>query len=133
MNFPSCSWCTWTKQWDWGNLRFYLFVSGVNQVVIRWNEKGRWVRLPPLVTEHSAWLWLWLWLWVLSDWILWIANFRFPFYEICVQNQWGRDIKLWDPVEDSDTGDPSLAIVRMEYLFACQFLYFELCVENQSW
>ena len=22
--------------------------------------------------------------------ILWIANFRFPFYEICVQNQWGH-------------------------------------------
>ena len=28
-----------------------------------------------------------LWLWV-RDWILWVANFRFPFFEICVQNQW---------------------------------------------
>ena len=28
-----------------------------------------------------------LWLWV-RDWILWVANFKFPFSEICVQNQW---------------------------------------------
>ena len=29
-----------------------------------------------------------LWLWV-RDWILWVANFQFPFYEISVQTQWG--------------------------------------------
>ena len=28
----------------------------------------------------------------ISDWILWVANFRFPFYEICVQNQWGHKV-----------------------------------------
>ena len=61
--------------------------------------------------------------------MLWVANFQFPFYEICVQNQWG--IKLWDPVEDSDTGNPSLTTVTMKYLLAFQYWYCELCVENQ--
>ena len=54
-----------------------------------------------------------LWLWV-RDWILWVANCRFPFYEICVQNN--CEIKLWDPVEDSDAGGPSSITVRMKYL-----------------
>ena len=40
-------------------------------------------------------------------------------------------IKFWDPVEDSDTGDPSSLIVKMEYIFAFQCWYCELCVENR--
>ena len=32
MSFSFSSWCSWTKQVGWVNLRFYLFVSGVNQV-----------------------------------------------------------------------------------------------------
>ena len=35
------SWCSWTKQEGWVNIRFiFLFL-----VLIRWNEKGRWVAL----------------------------------------------------------------------------------------
>ena len=69
-----------------------------------------------------------LWLWV-QDWILWIANLWFPFYEICTQNQ--RGIKFWDTVENSDTGGPSSITVNMEYLLAFQYWYCELCVQNR--
>ena len=68
------------------------------------------------------------WLWV-RDWILWVANFRFPFYEVCAQNQW--TIKFWDPVDNSDTGGPSSMTVRMEYSRAFQYWYCALCVENR--
>ena len=40
-------------------------------------------------------------------------------------------IKFWDPVEGSDTGDPSWVIVMIEYLFAFQFWCCKLCVENR--
>ena len=33
--------------------------------------------------------------------------------------------------EDSNNGGPSSFTVRMEYLFAFQFWYCELCVENR--
>ena len=39
-------------------------------------------------------------------------------------------IKLWDPSEDNITGGPSSITVRMEYLFAFQIWYCELCLEN---
>ena len=69
-----------------------------------------------------------LWLWV-GDWSLWVVKFWLPFYEICVQNQWG--MKFWDPLEDSITDSPSWTTVRMEYLLlAFQYWYCELCVEN---
>ena len=32
MSFSFGSWSSWTKQGGWANLRFYLFVSGVNQM-----------------------------------------------------------------------------------------------------
>ena len=40
-------------------------------------------------------------------------------------------INFWDAVEDSDTGHPSWITVTMEYAFAFQYWYRELCVENQ--
>ena len=40
------------------------------------------------------------------------------------------DIKFWDPAEDSDTGGASSITVRMEYVFAFEFWYCELCVKN---
>ena len=40
MSSSSCSTCSWTKWEQWVNLRFYLFVSGINQR----NEEGRWVQ-----------------------------------------------------------------------------------------
>ena len=42
----------------------------------------------------------------------------------------GGSIKFWGLVEDSDIGCLSLVTVRMGYLFAFQFWYCELCVEN---
>ena len=35
-------------------------------------------------------------------------------------------------VEDSSTGSPSSFIVRIEYLFAFQFRYCELCMETDE-
>ena len=76
------------------------------------------LRLSPLVVEHSA---------VvmnaisqsrrLPDWILWVANFRFPFYKTCVQNQWGHKILR-----------PSWGT---QGLICFQFWYCELRVENR--
>ena len=40
------------------------------------------------------------------------------------------DMKFEILVEDSNTGGLSSITVRMEYLFAFQFWYFKLCVEN---
>ena len=42
----------------------------------------------------------------------------------------GGSIKFCGLVEDSDIGCLSSITVRMGYLFAFQFWYFELCVEN---
>ena len=58
-----------------------------------------------------------------------MANFRFPFWKISFQKQLGA----WSfgiLVEDSDTGGPRSVDVRMECLFAYQFWYWELCIEN---
>ena len=94
-------------------------VSRVIQRLYGWIYKT--LRLSPVV---NIVLWLWL-----RDCILWVANFRFPFYEICVQNQWGH--KCWDPAEDFETGDSGWITVRMEYLLVFQYWYSELCVENR--
>ena len=69
-----------------------------------------------------------LWL-LIRDWILWVANFRFPFYEICVHNQWG--MKFWNPFEDSNTGGMTTITVTMQYLLAFQCWYWELWTENR--
>ena len=52
---------------------------------------------------------------------------KFPFF--CFTKLVFRRSGAWNfviLVKDSDTGDPSFIAVRMEYLFACQFLYWEL-------
>ena len=38
----------------------------------------------------------------------------------------------WGPVEDSDTGGPSLVTIRMEYLLAFQYWYCQLCVKTDE-
>ena len=48
-------------------------------------------------------------------------------YQICVQNQWEHKILA----EHSNTGYPSSFTVRMAYLFAFEFWYCEICVENR--
>ena len=56
----------------------------------------------------------------------WVANFHFPFYKISAQKQW----VAWNfviVVENFDTGSPSLVAITIEYLFAYQFWYWELC------
>ena len=80
------------------------------------------LRLSQLVVQHSVVVWV-------RDGIILAANYRFPFYEIWVQNQW--DIKFWDTVEDSDTSGPSSSNISTEYLFAFQYWYCEPCVENR--
>ena len=65
----------------------------------------------------------------MRDWILWVANFRFPFSEICVQNQWC--INCLDSVENSNTGGPSSITVRMEYFRAFQYGYCKLFLEKR--
>ena len=77
---PSC-----TVSWEWN-------VSRVTPRLYGWVHKT--LRLSPLVVEYSVVVMSYgyvLWLWVL-DWILWVANFWFTFYETCVQNQWGNRI-----------------------------------------
>ena len=66
-------------------------------------------------------------------WILWVANFRFPLYEICVQNQW-RHESLEILLEDSDTGAPSSIAVRIESLFTIfvPISTCELCLKNDE-
>ena len=71
-----------------------------------------------------------LWLWV-RDWILWVANFRFPFSEICIQNQWWHKLLRPSWGLQHPVGSPSSITVRMEYWRAFQYWYFELCVENR--
>ena len=66
---------------------------------------------------------------IISEWILWVVNFDSGFMKFFFRIS-GR-IKFWDPVEDSDTREPSSVTFRMEYLFVFQFWYNELCVENQ--
>ena len=65
-----------------------------------------------------------LWFWV-RDWILWVANFRFPFYEVCVQNQWWH---LLRPSWGLRHRRSKFNTVRMEYLRAFQYWYCELCL-----
>ena len=69
-----------------------------------------------------------MWLWV-RNWILWVAHFRFPFSEICVQNQW------WYKLLRSSWGlrhwPSKFNNVMMEYLHAFQYWYCELCLENR--
>ena len=69
-----------------------------------------------------------LWLCV-QDWILWVANLRFPFYEICVQNQSGHKILR-----------PSWGLrhwqfefnYRKDRILTCfSILILEHCVENR--
>ena len=39
--------------------------------------------------------------------------------------------KIWDPVEDSDTGRPSSINVWTKYVFAFQYWSCKVCVENR--
>ena len=53
------------------------------------------------------------------------------FWNLCSEPVGARvSIKCSDLVEDCDTGCPISVTVRMEYLFAFQFWYYERCVEN---
>ena len=57
-----------------------------------------------------------MWSWV-GHWIVCLTNFRFLFCEI----------KVRDPVEDSDTGVPSSITVKMEYFCFSILLLRTLC------
>ena len=116
------------------NLRFYLFVFGVNQV--EWGREGNprftfvtsgfeklsWDLRRQTYDEFSNKK--------IPDWILWVVNFQFRFYEICVQNWWEHKI-FKDPSWGLRQWRSRFNYCYEEYLFACQFWYCELCVENR--
>ena len=56
-------------------------------------------------------------------------HLEMPKFNLCSESVGALDFKIL--VEDSDTGGPGSVTVRMEYLFAFQFWYCELCVENR--
>ena len=58
-----------------------------------------------------------------------VSQFSIPILWNLYLNQWEHKIKIL--VEDSDTGGTGSIAVRMEYLFAFQSWYIELCVENR--
>ena len=91
---------------------------------------------PGLFQDFSGWTNIVEWLWLrvpnqdgprlnsmdgqISISVLW---------NLCLESV--EDIKFRDLVEDSDTGSLSSVTVRIEYFFAFQFWYWELCVENR--
>ena len=83
------------------------------------------LRLSPLVVEYSVV--------VMSTRLnLMGSQFSIPvLWNLCSVFRISGGINCWDPVQDSDTGGPSSITVRMEYLFAFQYWYWELCVENR--
>ena len=62
----------------------------------------------------------------IPDYSLRVSFFDFGFIKFVFRIS--GSIKFWD--EDFNTGGPSLFAVRMEYVFAFQFWYCELCMEN---
>ena len=105
---------TYIVSWRWN-------VSRVIQRLYGWVYKT--LKLSPLVVNIVLWLWL-------RDWILWVVNFRLPFYEICVQNQWEH--KILRPSRGLRQWQPSSITIIMEYLLAFQYWYCELCVKTDQ-
>ena len=63
---------------------------------------------------------------------LWIANFWFSFYEVCVQNHWVHKT-LWSLYElrtPTLVVQVRLPLVKIEYVFAFKIWYCELCVKK---
>ena len=61
---------------------------------------------------------------------LWIATFRFSFYEIWVQNQLGHKTLRSYLKTPALLVQAQLPLVRIEYVFAFQMWYCELCVKK---
>ena len=61
---------------------------------------------------------------------LWIANFRFFFYEIYVQNQWGHKTLKFKWMTSTLMVQVRFPLVRIKYVFAFQIWYCELCVKK---
>ena len=58
------------------------------------------------------------------------SQFSIPFLlNLCSESVEAQNFEIL--FEDSDSGGPSLNTVMMDYLFASQFWYCELCVENR--
>ena len=109
--------CTISGKWN---------VSRVIPTLHEWVYKT--LRLSPLMAEHSDYDCLFP-IKTIPDWNLSVAIFNFYFMKFVFQISGG--IKIWDPIEDSNIGGPSSITIRMEQLFAFQFWYCELWVENQ--
>ena len=127
MAFSFCSWCSWTKWERRVKLRFYLFVSGVNQG----NEGERWVqdflvlrtvesrKMAVSALYHAGGSQL------NSCWQP-IFDSRFTKFEFRSSGAWNFVVL----VEDSDIRGPSSITIRMEYVFDFQTWCCEPCVKN---
>ena len=59
-----------------------------------------------------------------------LANFRFSFYKICVQNHWGhKTLRSWLRTATLLV-QVRLPLVRIEYVFVFQIWYCELCMQK---
>ena len=74
----------------WEHFHSFRDISRVVSRLYRWVYKT--LRFSPLTVELSVVVMTGFPVKTIPDWILWVAKFRFPFYEICVQDQWGHKV-----------------------------------------
>ena len=93
--------------WVYKTRRFFPLADEHSVVVMTAGSQSRQSQLYPMGSEFSISVWL----------------------NLCSESvgAWHFEILA----EDSNNGGPSSFTVRMEYLFAFQFWYCELCVENR--
>ena len=61
---------------------------------------------------------------MIADCILWVVLLN-----LCLESMEAKNLEILGG--EPNIGSPSSFTVRMEYLFAFQFWYCELCVENR--
>ena len=120
----------------WGMMLLWLMGVGFDNNCIvseKWNVSRvtprlyGWIYktlgLSPLVVEHSVA--------VMMDRLnLMGSQFSIPVsWNLCSESV--AALNFWDPVEYSNTGGLSSVIIRMEYLLAFQYWYWELWAENR--
>ena len=74
-------WC-YSEWWVWDLICTVSRMWNAPRVIPKlygWVYKT--LRFSPLVVEHSVVM-------IVRDWVICVANFWFPFYEICVQDRW---------------------------------------------
>ena len=161
MGSSFCSWCSWTEWEHWVNIRFYLFLSGVNQK----DEGGRWVQdflVTPVFLRVSwciqcvwsvcRWLSHW-WLFFLFCWrlmLLWMMGVGFE-NTCAVSRKWyvSRDVprlyewvyialtkthelNRWKLCSSCDSGLPlRRKPVRFPWVVSFRFMFYKINVTRQ--